>query len=193
MSRPNRRPVRFFPRRAPRLCVRRAVVRQIGRAAREATATRSISGERLIHDEPRLVTDGHDELDLLRHSLRQLDGPLALAAGELDPLEPAVDPPSGAVGFDPPDRGEEEQDLAAVGSQDVHDHAQGGRLPRSIRAEQPEHASARDLEGEIADRIGVTKRLRDAPECEGWHRGILRPSSATDPSRDGRAGAGESS
>src|ERR1035437_317510 len=55
----------------------------------------------------------------------------------------------------------EDADLARVRLRDVHDHADGRRLPGAVRAEQAECRAVRDLEVEMIDRRELAEALHD--------------------------------
>src|SRR5262249_516319 len=68
----------------------------------------------------------------------------------------------------------EDPDLPRVGSGDVHDHADRGRLAGAVRAEQPEHHAVRDGEGEIVDSLESAEGLRDVLELDGGRHVSMR-------------------
>jgi len=186
-------------------------------------------GKRLIEDEQLgLMDHGGDELELLRHALREGLDPLMLPVGEVESFEPPVDDGIQRACVLALDLAEEVQQLEnahllveaaflgevtenrleglahlgpehlhapGIRPEDVHEHADARGLPRTVRAQDPEQAPLRDLEGDVTHRLDVPEVLRDALEAHsgsverrggGRHARILPPGAGHDTQRVGR-------
>src|ERR1019366_4144837 len=65
-------------------------------------------------------------------------------------------------------------DLTQVRLRDVHDHADRGRLPGAVRAEETKRGAVRDLEIEVVDGGELPETLHDTLERDrGCHAAFL--------------------
>jgi hypothetical protein len=107
---------------------------------------------------PRRALDLGEEEELLAKHHARVESPL------LGHVPDAV--AGGDVGGAAPDL-----DAALVGSEDVHHHAERRRLAGSVRPQEPEDASPRDLEREVADGDVPGEALAHSrdPDCDVGH------------------------
>src|SRR2546422_11704122 len=61
----------------------------------------------------------------------------------------------------------EERRRSAAGTQQVHQHANRGRLARAVQSEKAEDFSSRDVEGDAADGVHATVGLREIAKRDG--------------------------